>query len=100
MVEILTRLHPSDLAAVLVVPVLALSVGLIALIALAIKAVQRYREREIAAALVSEMLARGVAPQEIVAILKAMGLEPPPEGRRRTRFGRWAPSSTTQQPTP
>jgi len=98
MVELLSRLRPSDLAEVLMILGAGAVVGLIALAALVIKAVQRYREHEIAASLVSEMLARGVAPQDIVSILKAMGIEPPPEGKRRARFGRWAPSSA-QQPT-
>ncbi len=99
MVEVLTRLNSGDLTVVLLLPAVGLVIGLISLIALVIRAVQRYREQEIAASLVSEMLARGVSPQDIISILKAMGLEPPPEGRRRVRFGRWAPSST-QQPAP
>ncbi len=97
MVEILSRLPAGDLAAVLIVPTVGLVVGVVALAALVIKAVQRYREQELAGWLVSEMLARGVAPQEIVSILKAMGLDAPQERRIRGRFGRWA-ATTTQQP--
>jgi hypothetical protein len=82
MVEILSRLPPSDLAAVLIVPTVALLVVLGALASQVIRAVQRYREREIASSVVADMLDRGIAPQEIVAVLKAMGLEAPP-GRRR-----------------
>jgi len=97
MVELLSRLSPSDLTVVLIVPTVGLVVGVVALAALVIRAVERYREREIAASLVSEMLAHGVAPQEIVSILKAMGLDAPQERRIRGRFGRWA-ATTTQQP--
>jgi hypothetical protein len=67
------------------------------LAALVIHAVARYREQEIAATLVSEMLARDVPPQEIASILKAMGLDAPHRRRIRGRFGRWA-ATTTQQP--
>ena len=97
MLELLSRLSPGDLTMVLILPTVALLVGVVALAAMVIRAVERYREREIAASLVSEMLARDVAPQEIVAILKAMGLDAPQERRIRGRFGRWA-AATTQQP--
>jgi len=40
-----------------------------------ILAVQRYRDREIAASVVENMLERGIGPQEIIAVLKAVGLE-------------------------
>ncbi len=97
MLELLSRLPPGDLTVVLIVPTAGLVVGVVALAALVIRAVERYREHEIAASLVSEMLARDVAPQEIIAILKAMGLDAPQERRIRGRFGRWA-GTTTQQP--
>jgi len=98
MVELLSRLPPGDLTVVLIVPTVGLVVGVVALAALVIQAVQRYREREIAASLVSEMLARDLAPQEIISILKAMGLDMPQERRIRGRFGRWV-VTTTQQPS-
>jgi hypothetical protein len=97
MVEILSRLPAGDLAAVLIVPTVGLVVGVVALAALVIKGVQRYREQELAASLVSEMLARDVPSQEIVAILKAMGLDAPPERRIRGRSGHRA-TTTTQEP--
>jgi len=81
MIELLSRLHPSDLAAVLSMLAAGLLVGLVALAALIIRAVQRYREHQIASSVVLEMLDRGIAAEEIVAVLKAMGLEAP-EGRR------------------
>lgn len=75
MLELLSRLAPSDLASVLTIVVAAVTGVVIAVVALVIRAIHRYREREIAAAVVAEMLDRGIASQEIVAVLNAMGLE-------------------------
>lgn len=74
MVELLSRLNPSDLATVLVVLTLAVVGGVIAIAICAIRAVQRYRERHIAASIVAEMLDRDIPTQEIVAVLNAIGL--------------------------
>ena len=81
MIELLSRLNPSDLAMVLTVPAVGLVVGVIALAALVIRAIQRYREHQIAASVVVEMLERGMTAEDIVAVLKAIGLEEP-QGRR------------------
>ena len=77
MIELLSRLAPSDLAVVLCVPAMALVVGLIVLTARIIIAIQRYHERRVAASLVLDMLDRGISPQEIEGVLKAMGAEIP-----------------------
>jgi hypothetical protein len=97
MVELLSRLRPDDLAMVLLLSTVALVLGVVALAGLVIRAVARYRKQELAATLVSEMLARDVPPQEITSILKAMGLDAPHERRIRGRFGR-STATTTQQP--
>jgi pentatricopeptide repeat protein len=46
-------------------------------IAYLIRAIQRHRELETASSLVLEMLDRGISPEDITAVLKTMGLEPP-----------------------
>ncbi|NLS93572.1 MAG: hypothetical protein GXX96_15545 [Planctomycetaceae bacterium] len=84
MLELLSRLSPSDLAVVLLVPAVTLVAGVIIISALIIRAVQRNRERETAAAVVAEMLDRGIATEEIIAVLKAMGLEGSPDPRLTT----------------
>ena len=86
MLEILTRLSAADLAIVLVVTTSVLGAGLITLASQIISAVRRYREREIASLVIIEMLHRGVAPQEIIGVLNAMGLETSSHGRAGNRF--------------
>jgi hypothetical protein len=83
MFEVLSRLTPGDLAAVLVVVSMIVVVGLVSVISVVVTAIQRQREREVAASVVSEMLDRGAAPQDIVAVLKAMGSDEPPARRLR-----------------
>ena len=75
MVEVLSRLPGSDLSAVLILVPVVFVVGVIGLAGLIAAAIQRHRDREIAAAVVAEMLDRGIAPEEIIAVLRAMGLE-------------------------
>lgn len=86
MTEILSRVSPGDMAAVIIVPILAIA-GVLAMLAiLIVTAVQHYREREIAATVVMEMLERGLGTEEIIAVLKAMGLEPNDSRRAIDRF--------------
>lgn len=75
MVELLSRLSGSDLTAVLIIVPVVVVVGIIGLAALIAAAIQKHRDREIAAAVVAEMLDRNMPPEEIIAVLKAMGLE-------------------------
>ena len=75
MVELLSRLPGSDLSAVLIIVPVVFVVGTLGLAGLIATAIQRHRDREIAAAVVAEMLDRGIAPEEIIAVLKAIGLE-------------------------
>lgn len=82
MVELLSRLNGGDLTAVLLVAASLLMATLIALGTSVISAVQRHYGQVIASSVVAQMLDRGAAPQEIVAVLKAMGLETPPDRRR------------------
>lgn len=98
MIELLSRLHPSDLAAMLSMLAIGLLVGAAALTALIIRAVQRYRERQIASSVVLEMLDRGIAPEEIIAVLKAKGLEDP-QGRRCGGRLRQLPGASADKPT-
>ncbi len=86
MIDVLSRVPPGDLEDVLIVVAVVLAVGLLGLAGLIILAVQRYREREIAASVVADMLDRGIAPQEIIAVLKAMRLEASPGQRWRGRL--------------
>lgn len=88
MLELLSRLSTSDLAAVLTIVVVAVTGVVIVVVALVIRAIHRYREREIAAAVVAEMLDRGIASQEIVAVLKAMGLEKSDQADEERAFKR------------
>lgn len=81
MLELLSRLYPADLATLLTVISVALLGGLVLIVAQIIRGINRYREREIAAAVVAEMLDRGIASEEIIAVLKAMGLEAKSEER-------------------
>ena len=81
MVELLSRLYPSDLTVVLITFAALMLIGVVSVVAQVIRAIHRHREREIAAAVVAEMLDRKIAPQEIVAVLKAMGLEAGEEKR-------------------
>ncbi|MCX7425492.1 MAG: hypothetical protein NTW96_07695 [Planctomycetia bacterium] len=81
MIDVLSRMSPSDLPIVLTVPVILLGGMLTAVIVYAITAFQRHREKDLATTLVLEMLDRGIPPAEIAAILKTMGLDQPPEGR-------------------
>ena len=90
MLELLSRLYPADLATLLTIVTVALLGGLVLIVAQIIRGINRYREREIAAAVVAEMLDRGIAPEEIIAVLKAMGLEATSEQREPAR-GRMSP---------
>ncbi len=99
MIELLSRLTPSDLAMVLCVPAVVLVVGLVALTSQIIRAVQKHRERQIASSVVLEMLERGIAAEEIVAVLKAMGLEDP-QGRRFGGRLRQLLSASADKPAP
>ena len=81
MVELLSRLNPADLTTVLIVLAALIVVGVVGVTAQVIRAIHRHRERETAAAVVAEMLDRNIAPQEIIAVLKAMGLEGTAEKR-------------------
>lgn len=83
MLELLSRLYPADLATLLTIVSVACLGGLVLIVAQIIRGVNRYREREIAAAVVAEMLDRGIASGEIIAVLKAMGLEATLEQRER-----------------
>jgi hypothetical protein len=97
MMELLSRLRPSDLAAVLSILGSGLLVGAVALTALIIRAVQKHREHQIASSVVLEMLDRGIAVEEIVAVLKAMGLEDP-QGQRIGGRLRQLPGASASKP--
>lgn len=77
MVEILSRLSGGDLTVVLLLPTVFLIIGLVLVTGIGIKGYQHYRERQIASTVVVEMLDHGMTCEEIVAVLKAMGLEEP-----------------------
>ncbi len=81
MIELLSELFPGDLAFVLLIPSVILLIGLIVIVSQVIQAYQRNRERETAGAAVAEMLDRGMGSEEIIAVLKAMGLESTPESK-------------------
>ncbi len=98
MVEILTRLNPADLAEVLTVGLLIVVVGLVALVSVAIGAFTRFRERQIASTVVLEMLDRGIATEEIIKVLRAMGLERTIDRRIRARLRQLL--TTPQQAAP
>jgi hypothetical protein len=68
-----------ELTVVLVIGILFIVGGIVLLTRIIVSAVQRHHGRTIASSVVSEMLARGMSPQDIVAILKAMGLDDPPD---------------------
>lgn len=89
MIQILSRIPPGDLAGVLIVPGSMLVASLLGGGLWLARAAQKRREQEMAAHLLLELLDRGVAPAEITAIFKSMGLEQPPEsgfGRARGLF--------------
>jgi len=84
----LSRLPPNDVSVVLIIPILGVLLTLVILGGWIISAVQRHREREIAASVVDHMLDRGVAPQEIVAVLRAMGLKEMPRSQDKVGRGK------------
>ncbi len=88
MIEILSRLSSSDLPVVLTVTPIVLMALLVSTTILIVKIVQRHRELQTASDLVLEMLDRGIEPQEIAAVLKAMGLDEPTESRLKHRVRR------------
>lgn len=86
MVEVLSRITSGDLAALLIVGTLALTVGVVGVASQIVAAFWRHREREVAAAVIANLLDRGLAPQEIIAVLQAMGLNAPPKRSTRGRL--------------
>jgi hypothetical protein len=97
MVELLSKVNSGDLAAVLVVVPVVVVLGVLGLVALVIAAVQRYRDRQIAWAVVTDMLERGIPPAEIIAVLKAMNLQSPPELSAGNRLHQWL-GKTAKEP--
>jgi len=104
MKEIVSQFPPDVLFMVFAVATLVFTVGLVALAFRIISAVQRHREREMvrreremAASMVAHMLDREIAPQDIVDVLKAMGLETPP-GLGSGSPGRKALGTSTERP--
>lgn len=100
MIQVLSRLSSPDLVQVLVLGggflvaiVLGLGISITA-------ALQRHWEQERAANLVLQLLERGVSPEEISSILRAMGLDQPPNrrGGRLRRLLRHFGSSAEASP--
>ncbi|MHB1034078.1 MAG: hypothetical protein ACYC35_08410 [Pirellulales bacterium] len=73
MVEVLSRVNGGDLAMILVFAILGLSVGVFGLLGAVVACVRRYRERQQAAAIILDMLDRGITPDEIARVLQAAG---------------------------
>jgi hypothetical protein len=104
MVELLSRLNPGDLTAVLTVTVMV-ALGIVAVVArLIADGVRRHHERELATSLVLEMLDRGMTADDIVRVLSAAGLEDRGDelaslrNRVRQKLGRALPAATVAPP--
>jgi hypothetical protein len=77
--SVFSRMTGDELTVVLIIGTIAVVGGIVFLTRIIVSAVQRHHGRMVASSVVAEMLDRGMAPQDIVAILKAMGLEDPPD---------------------
>jgi hypothetical protein len=71
----LSRIHGNDLTAVFVVGMMLCFALVISLAAIITDLIQKHRKRELVVRLVQDMLDRGIAPDDVVRILSAAGLE-------------------------
>jgi hypothetical protein len=75
MLELLTSLGPDNLTGALITTVIVVGIAMTLLTLIVVSARERHHRNEIASSVVADMVARGMAAEEIIAVLNAMRLD-------------------------